>query len=75
VTPHASQSGAAAARRGAQEEPGEPGCRPDHRFAGSMQFVYIHVIWFAAWIGFRVEPYPFGLLTIVSLEAIFLSTL
>ena len=37
--------------------------------------VYIHIIWFAAWIGFRVEPYPFGLLTmIVSLEAIFLST-
>jgi uncharacterized membrane protein len=45
------------------------------RFAGSMRFVYIHIIWFAAWIGFRVEPYPFGLLTmIVSLEAIFLST-
>jgi uncharacterized membrane protein len=44
-------------------------------FAGSMKFVYIHVIWFAAWIGFRVESYPFGLLTmIVSLEAIFLST-
>jgi uncharacterized membrane protein len=33
------------------------------RFAGSMQFVYIHVVWFAAWIGFRVEHYPFGLLT------------
>ena len=45
------------------------------RFAGSMRFVYIHIIWFAAWIGFRVEPYPFGLLTmIVSLEARFLST-
>lgn len=45
------------------------------RFSGSMRFVYIHIIWFAAWIGFRVEPYPFGLLTmIVSLEAIFLST-
>ena len=41
------------------------------RFAGSMRFVYIH-IWFAAWIGFRVEPYPFTM--IVSLEAIFLST-
>jgi hypothetical protein len=37
--------------------------------------VYIHIIWFAAWIGFLVEPYPFGLLNmIVSLEAIFLST-
>ena len=37
--------------------------------------VYIHIIWFAARIGFLVEPYPFGLLTmIVSLEAIFLST-
>ena len=45
------------------------------RFAGSMLFVYIHVAWFAAWIGFGVEHYPFGLLTmIVSLEAIFLST-
>jgi uncharacterized membrane protein len=44
-------------------------------FAGSMAFVYLHVIWFASWIGFGVESYPFGLLTmIVSLEAIFLST-
>jgi hypothetical protein len=45
------------------------------RFSGSMTFVYIHIIWFASWIGFGVEKYPFGLLTmIVSLEAIFLST-
>jgi uncharacterized membrane protein len=45
------------------------------RFAGSMTFVYLHVIWFACWIGFGVESYPYGLLTmIVSLEAIFLST-
>jgi uncharacterized membrane protein len=44
-------------------------------FSGSMLFVYIHIIWFACWIGFGVEKYPFGLLTmIVSLEAIFLST-
>src|SRR6266508_4758544 len=44
-------------------------------FSGSMSFVYIHVIWFASWIGFGVEKYPYGLLTmIVSLEAIFLST-
>jgi uncharacterized membrane protein len=44
-------------------------------FSGSMWFVYIHIAWFACWIGFRVEKYPFGLLTmIVSLEAIFLST-
>jgi uncharacterized membrane protein len=44
-------------------------------FAGSMAFVYIHIVWFAVWIVFRVEKYPFGLLTmIVSLEAIFLST-
>ena len=44
-------------------------------FAGSMSFVYLHIIWFAAWIIFRVEEYPYGLLTmIVSLEAIFLST-
>jgi uncharacterized membrane protein len=45
------------------------------RFAGSMAFVYVSIVWFALWIGLRVEKYPFGLLTmIVSLEAIFLST-
>jgi len=44
-------------------------------FAGSMLFVYLHIAWFGAWIGLRVESYPFGLLTmVVSLEAIFLST-
>jgi uncharacterized membrane protein len=44
-------------------------------FAGSMAFVYIHLLWFTVWIVVRVEDYPFGLLTmIVSLEAIFLST-
>jgi uncharacterized membrane protein len=44
-------------------------------FAGSMVFVYVHIVWFALWIIFQVEDYPFGLLTmIVSLEAIFLST-
>jgi uncharacterized membrane protein len=45
------------------------------RFAGSMPFVYIHVVWFVLWIALRVEKFPFGLLTmLVSLEAIFLST-
>ena len=44
-------------------------------FAGSMSFVYIHIVWFAAWIALGAEPFPYGLLTmIVSLEAIFLST-
>jgi uncharacterized membrane protein len=44
-------------------------------FAGSMSFVYVHIMWFAFWILLPVEKYPFGLLTmIVSLEAIFLST-
>src|SRR5262249_54793283 len=44
-------------------------------FSGSMAFVYIHLAWFGCWIGFGVEGYPYGLLTmIVSLEAIFLST-
>ena len=44
-------------------------------FSGSMAFVYIHLAWFGCWIGFGVERYPYGLLTmIVSLEAIFLST-
>jgi uncharacterized membrane protein len=45
------------------------------RFAGSMQFVYLHIIWFVAWMGLGVEHYPYGLLAmIVSLEAIVLST-
>ena len=45
------------------------------RFAGSMPFVYVHIIWFTGWIALGVERYPYGLLTmIVSLEAIFLST-
>jgi uncharacterized membrane protein len=52
-------------------------------FSGHMGFVYLHVVWFAGWIGWNLgafgarpfDPYPFGLLTmIVSLEAIFLST-
>ena len=46
------------------------------RFAGSMPFVYVHIVWFTGWIALGVEDYPYGLLTmIVSLEAIFLSTL
>src|SRR5215510_8745402 len=45
------------------------------QFAGSMAFVYIHILWFGSWIALGVEKYPYGLLTmIVSLEAIFLST-
>ena len=50
------------------------------KFSGSMQFVYLHILWFTAWIVLNVtivrfDPFPFGLLTlIVSLEAIFLST-
>ena len=44
-------------------------------FAGSMAFVYLHILWFSCWIGLGLEKYPYGLLTmIVSLEAIFLST-
>ena len=43
-------------------------------FAGSMKFVYLHVVVFAAWMLF-FEPNPWPTLTlIVSLEAIFLST-
>lgn len=49
-------------------------------FAGSMTYVWLHVLWFAIWItgngifnGF--DEFPFGLLTmVVSLEAIFLAT-
>ena len=44
------------------------------RFAGSMKFVYIHVILFAVWM-LAVERDPWPKLTlVVSLEAIFLST-
>lgn len=54
-------------------------------FAGSMFFVYFHIIWFSLWIVLNntklinivrpFDPFPYGLLTmIVSLEAIFLST-
>lgn len=51
-------------------------------FCGSMKFVWVHVIWFSAWIvlnlipGVRhIDPFPFTFLTlVVSLEAIFLST-
>jgi uncharacterized membrane protein len=44
-------------------------------FVGSWVFVGIHAFWFIIWIVLRIEPFPFGLLTLlVSLEAIFLST-
>lgn len=39
-------------------------------------FLIIHIIWWGLWITFKVEPFPYGLLTlIVSLEAIILSCL
>jgi len=53
-------------------------------FSGSITFLIVHIVIFAAWIIFNVgivpignfDPYPFGLLTMaVSLEAIMLSTL
>ena len=51
------------------------------RFAGSPRFIWIHVVWFAAWIAANTvapirhfDPFPFTFLTlVVSLEAIFLS--
>jgi len=43
-------------------------------FAGSMPFVYVHILGFAIWMLF-VEKSPWPTLTlVVSLEAIFLST-
>lgn len=57
-----------------------------NNFTGSMLFVYVHVVWFAAWVLLNVgvldiphvsgfDPFPFSFLTmVVSLEAIFLST-
>jgi uncharacterized membrane protein len=53
------------------------------RISGSLTFVLLHVVWFGVWVAANVgffgiepfDPFPFGLLTtIVSLEAIFLST-
>lgn len=45
-------------------------------FVGSWTFIILHVLWFGFWIIFKVEAFPFGLLTlIVSLESILLSTL
>lgn len=49
-------------------------------FCGSLAFVWVHALWFGAWIGENLlcgskgfDSYPFPLLTlIVSLEAIFL---
>jgi len=43
-------------------------------FSGSMTFVYLHILWFASWIGFGVEPYPYGLLTMIVARGDFLST-
>ena len=52
-------------------------------FSGRMVFVYVHAVWFGAWLllnsghlGLKsFDPYPYQLLTmVVSLEAIFLST-
>ncbi len=43
-------------------------------FAGSMNFVYLHIVLFTAWMLF-IESKPWPTLTlVVSLEAIFLST-
>jgi uncharacterized membrane protein len=43
-------------------------------FAGSMMFVYVHIVIFAVWmIWFEKFPWP-SLTLVVSLEAIFLST-
>ena len=53
-------------------------------FAGSTVFVHLHIAWFTLWVLLNTgrfgvnafDPFPYGLLTmIVSLEAIFLSTL
>jgi uncharacterized membrane protein len=53
-------------------------------FAGSLNFVYIHAVWFGIWIAVNgglfgasviFDSFPYGLLTmVVSLEAIFLAT-
>ena len=46
-----------------------------HAF-GTPWFLIVHLLWFSAWIIFKVEAFPYGLLTmIVSLESILLSGL
>jgi uncharacterized membrane protein len=43
---------------------------------GSPWFMVVHIIWWAIWIMFAIEPFPYGLLTLsVSLESILLSGL
>ena len=43
-------------------------------FAGSMKFIYLHIVLFALWmVVFEKSPWP-TLTLVVSLEAIFLST-
>lgn len=67
----------------AKQTPGEHISNAIAAFAGSMIFVYIHVICFGGWILANTillrkpfDPFPFTFLTlIVSLEAIFLSPL
>src|SRR5713226_9716460 len=45
-------------------------------FAGSWTFLGLHALWWTVWLLLPVEPFPFGLLTmILSLEAIALGTL
>jgi len=45
-------------------------------WSGRPLFLFLHLVFWGIWIGFKVEPYPFGMLTlIVSLEAIMLSGL
>lgn len=51
------------------------------QFCGNIYFVYIHIVWFGAWLIYNLisenpfDPYPFGMLTlVVSLEAIILAT-
>jgi len=44
--------------------------------SASPWFLILHIVWWSCWIGFKVESFPYGLLTlIVSLEAIILSSL
>mgnify|MGYP003343359689 CR=1 FL=1 len=44
--------------------------------SASPWFLVLHAIWWTLWIVFKVEPFPYGLLTmILSLEAIVLSAL
>jgi uncharacterized membrane protein len=59
------QPGTSQAHRRARRGRAEPSADRITAVSGSMLFVCIHIVWFGCWIGFGVEKYPYGLLTMI----------